>query len=114
MGGRAEVEDRLGTPATLNHLNLVRLALSAAAALVGDDTRHGNASPVTVAENSALMIKATPGAFMFLVGGSGPRLHVALPVAPELNFNDAAIPPGVAYGVPVVKAVASHRHRAYE
>ncbi|WP_114377276.1 M20 aminoacylase family protein [Elioraea thermophila] len=102
-GARAEVEYRRGTPATVNHPDQTRLALAAAADVVGEDAVDGAISPVTGAEDFALMLEARPGNFMFIGGGAGPDgtspgLHT-----PEFDFNDETIPLGVAYWVSVVE-----------
>ncbi|MDW8443195.1 MAG: M20 aminoacylase family protein [Acetobacteraceae bacterium] len=102
-GARAEVEWRRGTPATVNHPDQTRLALDAAAAIVGEEAVDSAIAPVTGAEDFALMLEARPGNFMFIGGGAGPDgtspgLHT-----PEFDFNDETIPLGVAYWVSVVE-----------
>jgi hippurate hydrolase len=100
-GATAEVEYRRGVPAVVNHEAQTKLAVEAAAALVGGASVGGHA-PVMGAEDFALMLQARPGAFMFIGSGAGhdgtsPNLHT-----PHFDFNDEIIPLGVAWWVGVV------------
>ncbi|MGX9961995.1 M20 aminoacylase family protein [Roseomonas sp. F4] len=110
-GCTAEVTYQRGVPALVNHAEQTELAISAAAALVGDKAVDANFPPVTGGEDFALMLEARPGAFMFLGGGSGPdgtspNLHT-----PHFDFNDAIIPMGVAYWVSVVDQELGQQRR---
>ena len=62
----------------------------------------GNAGLITGGEDFSLMLKARPGAFMFMgIGAGGPSsegLHT-----PTYDFNDDAIPHGVAYWLSLVQ-----------
>ena len=110
-GCTAEVTYQRGVPALVNHVEQTDLAISAAAALVGDAAVETSFPPVTGGEDFALMLEARPGAFMFIGGGSGPdgtspNLHT-----PHFDFNDAIIPMGVAYWVSVVDQELGQQRR---
>jgi len=102
-GCTAEVEYRRGVPATVNHDEQTEVAMSVAARLVGEERLDRAMTPVTGAEDFALMLEARPGNFMFIGAGAGPdgtspNLHT-----PHFDFNDAIIPLGVAYSVGLVE-----------
>lgn len=102
FGCSAEVEyNRRGT-ALVNHVEQTGIAVRAAAAVAGADRVTGNAGPITGGEDFSLMLKARPGAFMFMgIGAGGPSsegLHT-----PTYDFNDDAIPHGVAYWMSLVR-----------
>jgi hippurate hydrolase len=102
-GCTAEVEYRRGVPTTVNHDEQTEVAMSVAARLVGEERLDRAMTPVTGAEDFALMLEARPGNFMFIGAGAGPdgtspNLHT-----PHFDFNDAIIPLGVAYSVGLVE-----------
>jgi len=102
FGCTAEVVyDRRGE-AVVNHAEQTNVAIAAAADLAGSDKVEGNAPLITGGEDFSLMLKARPGAFMFMgIGAGGPSseaLHT-----PTYDFNDDAIPLGVGYWVSLVE-----------
>ncbi|TPG57695.1 amidohydrolase [Roseomonas nepalensis] len=102
FGCTAAVEyDRRGE-ALVNHAEQTDVAIAAAAALAGAEKVEGNAPLITGGEDFSLMLKARPGAFMFMgIGAGGPSsegLHT-----PTYDFNDDAIPLGVGYWVSLVE-----------
>lgn len=76
-------------------------ALQAAAQVFGPAGTDAECAPVTVAEDFARLLRHTPGNFAFLGNGadSWPLHH------PRYDFNDAALPYGVAYWVALVQTV---------
>jgi hippurate hydrolase len=102
FGCTAEVEYLRRGTALVNHAEQSEIALRAATAVVGADRSTGQAGPVTGGEDFSLMLKARPGAFMFMgIGAGGPSsegLHT-----PTYDFNDDAIPLGVQYWLSLVQ-----------
>ena len=102
FGCTAEVEYLRRGTALVNHAEQSDIALRAATAVVGADRTTGQAGPVTGGEDFSLMLKARPGAFMFMgIGAGGPSsegLHT-----PTYDFNDDAIPLGVSYWLSLVR-----------
>lgn len=101
-GATATFELRWGAPPVVNHDEQTEAAVAAAASLpgvvVGNDT-----PPVTGAEDFAVMLRARPGAFMFIGNGRiGERGGAALHT-PGYDFNDEIIPLGAAYWVSLVR-----------
>ncbi|MBB5688091.1 amidohydrolase [Roseomonas alkaliterrae] len=101
-GVTADVTYRRGTPATVNHPEQTEIAFRAARAVV-EEKAVTTISPVTGAEDFALMLEARPGAFMFLGAGTGPDGRSPEVHTPLYDFNDEIIPLGVAYWVSVVE-----------
>jgi hippurate hydrolase len=96
-GATAEVEARWDTLALFNHDAQTDVAVAAARALPGAQV-DADAPALTGGEDFSLMLRARPGAFMFL--GNGPKggaLHT-----PQYDFNDEIIPIGAAYWVSIV------------
>lgn len=87
-------------PATVNHPNETKLAIAAASAIVGVDNVITNVEPAMGAEDFAFMLRARPGAYIWLGAGNGANLH-----NPAYNFNDEVLTTGVAYFVEMVHQV---------
>ncbi len=103
MGGGAEVEYRLGYPATVNHRDQVIKALDAAARVAGAQQVDHDPAPVMGAEDFAYMLRAKPGAYIFLGAGSGEggrNLHQV-----SYDFNDEILPVGASYWASLVESV---------
>ncbi len=102
FGCSAEVEYLRRGTALVNHAEQVGIAAKAATVVAGAERVEDNADPVTGGEDFSLMLKARPGAFMFMgIGAGGPSsegLHT-----PTYDFNDDAIPHGVAYWLALVE-----------
>ena len=102
-GATATFKIAWGTTPLVNHPEQTVLAAAAAKGLVGDAAVTTDAKPVTGGEDFAFMLEAKPGAFIFVGNGMGkdgvmPGLHT-----PKYDFNDEAIPFGVAWWVSVVE-----------
>ncbi|NKE46245.1 amidohydrolase [Roseomonas frigidaquae] len=87
----------------VNHERETEVMAAAARAVAGEDGVDTATRPVTGGEDFAFMLKAKPGAFVFLGTGTAPdgtahALHSAL-----YDFNDAALPHGVAFWVSLVR-----------
>ena len=102
FGCTAEVFYGRHGEALVNHAEQTQVAIAAAATLAGAEKVEGNAPLITGGEDFSLMLKARPGAFMFMgIGAGGPSsegLHT-----PTYDFNDDAIPLGVGYWVSLVE-----------
>ncbi len=102
FGCTAEVEYiRVGVP-LVNHEENMKRAIKAAQAVVGEANVNQNRQPSMGGEDFAFMLLERPGAFIFLGindDETKPRqLH-----SPTYNFNDEAIPFGVAYWINLVQ-----------
>jgi hippurate hydrolase len=102
FGCTAEVEYiRVGT-ALVNHEEQTKRAIKAAQAVVGETNVDQNRQPSMGGEDFALMLLERPGAFIALGINDDKtkprRLH-----SPTYNFNDEAIPFGVAYWITLVQ-----------
>jgi amidohydrolase len=80
-----------------------RTALAAAAEAVGADRVDPDPAPVTAGEDFAYMMQDKPGAFVFLGNGAAADGEVHALHTPLYDFNDAALPHGVAYWVSLVQ-----------
>jgi hippurate hydrolase len=85
-------------PATRNHAAQTDFAASVAREIVGDDKVETDVAPVMGAEDFSFMLEARPGAFIFLGNGDSAGLH-----HPSYDFNDAALPYGMAYWARLVE-----------
>ncbi len=61
-------------------------------AVAGADNVFDNIKPVMGSEDFAFMLKRVPGAYVFIGNGDTAPVH-----HPAYDFNDEAIPYGVAY-----------------
>jgi hippurate hydrolase len=101
-GAGADVEiDWVAAP-LVNHDEQTDVAVAAAAAVAGAAAVDARLAPSGGGEDFAYMLEAKPGAFIFLGNGTdaegcGHGVHT-----PHYDFNDAAIPHGVAYWVSLV------------
>ena len=98
-GATASLHYTRGYPVTCNHPRETMTAERVAASLVGTDRVDGNTPPIMGAEDFSYMLEARPGAFVFIGNGDSAGLH-----HPAYDFNDAAIPIGIAYWVALVQA----------
>jgi amidohydrolase len=103
QGATATYEASWGMPPLVNHDEQTDVAVSAAAALVGEDAINANVAPTTGGEDFSMMLEARPGAFIFIgngVAAEGPThgLHT-----PMFDFNDDIIPLGSAYWMSLVQ-----------
>jgi hippurate hydrolase len=96
-GAAAELNYRRGYPPTVNHADEAMFAADIAAEICGDDQVDRNVSPTLGGEDFSYMLKAVPGAMVWLGNGSGDGtcyLHNA-----RYDFNDTALPYGVSFFV---------------
>jgi amidohydrolase len=101
FGCTAEVEYiRLGT-ALVNHEEQTKRAITAAEAVVGEANVDRNRDPSMGGEDFAFMLLERPGAFIFM--GISDETNIRHIHSPTYNYNDEAIPFGVAYWITLVQ-----------
>lgn len=87
-------------PATVNHPAQVEIAVAAARTVTDTTLVDADMQPTMAAEDFGFILRKVPGAFMFIGNGDSASLH-----NPKYDFNDEAIPFGVAYWVDLVKRI---------
>ncbi len=91
-GADYEVEYHRPYPVTINHDNAVELARQVTDRYLPAGFWHDNEEPSMGAEDFAYYLRKYPGAMLWLGMGEGsPALH-----APDFDFNDNALTPGIA------------------
>ena len=75
----------------------------AAASLVGEDQVEANAPPITGGEDFSDMLRAKPGAFIFIGNGVKPDGSHHAVHTPHYDFNDDILTLGAAYWVGLVR-----------
>lgn len=98
FGGDVELNYRRDCPVTFNHTEGTDLAIKVARNLVGPASVDENMRPRMGSEDFAYMLEARPGAIMYVGNGSTAALH-----NPGYDFNDEALPYGIAYWVNLVE-----------
>lgn len=98
MGCAAELDFMRGYPVTFNHAEQTRFAADVARSVVGADKVDDDHPPLMGAEDFSYMLNERPGCYIFLGNGDTPACH-----HPAYDFNDAAIPVGVAYWTRIVE-----------
>ncbi len=101
QGASAEVKMWWNATPLINAERETDIAVAAARALVGDAKVDDATTPVTGGEDFAYMMERKPGSLIFLGNGTGEDAHALH--TPKYNFNDAALPFGVAYWMGVVQ-----------
>jgi amidohydrolase len=92
FGAEASVDFRVIFAPLVNDLDHARSFADAAAELVGEDNVERNKPPANASEDFSFMLEKVPGAYINLGNGEdSAAVH-----NPAYNFNDAAIPYGVA------------------
>jgi hippurate hydrolase len=91
-GATATVTYKHMFPPVVNHGKQTAFAVDVARSLVGDENVNGTMEPLMGSEDFAFMLEARPGNIMLIGNGDGPSVHEA-----GYDFNDAAIPFGIAY-----------------
>jgi hippurate hydrolase len=91
------------TPPLVNTPDQVEVVARAARSVLGTEDVFTNLPPIAGGEDFALMLEATPGAFVFLGNGTAPDGTVHNVHAPQYDFNDEAISAGVALWVGLVR-----------
>ena len=95
MGGRADIEYKLGYPSTINTEREAAFAAKVGERVFGKNNVFTDAEPTMGGEDFSYMLQARPGAYVFLGQGGGPNncfLH-----NPGYDFNDDVIPLGAGY-----------------
>ena len=95
MGGRADIEYKLGYPSTINTEREAAFAAKVGERVFGKKNVFTDAEPTMGGEDFSYMLQARPGAYVFLGQGGGPNncfLH-----NPGYDFNDDVIPLGAGY-----------------
>ena len=98
-GAQATVNYYRSYPVTVNHGDQTGFAAQAASAIVGADQVDQACDPLMGGEDFAYMLEEKPGAYIFIGNGDTAGLH-----HPEYDFNDAALPLGVAYWAQLVES----------
>ncbi len=94
-GAEVEFSYRRGYPPTINHADEASFAADVAAEICGADKVDRNVAPSLGGEDFSYMLRARPGAMMWLGNGPGEggcQLHNA-----RYDFNDAALPVGASF-----------------
>ena len=98
LGATAEVRVNRGYPVTRNHAAQVPACVAAASAVVGADNVEAAVQPMMGAEDFSYMLNKRPGVFVFIGNGESAGLHNS-----AYDFDDAALPHGIAYWVGLVE-----------
>ena len=94
-----KLDFRRNYPVTVNHDAETEFAAGVAAAIAGKTSVDRDMAPMMGGEDFSYMLKARPGAFIFMGNGDTAGLH-----HPAYDFNDEAIPHGVSYWVKLTEA----------
>ena len=97
-GISANIDYRRSYPPTINPPAQTDFAASVARQIVGPERVLTEAPPVMGAEDFSFMLEARPGAFIWLGNGDSAALH-----HPAYDFNDSALPYGMAYFAGIVE-----------
>jgi amidohydrolase len=89
-------------PVTFNHDAETDLAIAAMSAVVGRENVDDKIKPTMGAEDFAFMLKRLPGAYVFMGNGDSAPVH-----HPAYDFNDEAIPYGVAFWAEIARRALS-------
>ena len=98
FGAEVEYKYYRSVPVTVNHAEETDLAIAASRSLVGNSSVDDKLRVTMGAEDFGYMLKARPGAFIFIGNGPTASLHNA-----AYDFNDEAIPYGIGYWVNLVE-----------
>jgi hippurate hydrolase len=85
-------------PPTVNHPEEAALCLRVARELLGADAVNDNPRPAMGSEDFAWMLRARPGAYVWIGNGNG-SVGGCMVHNPGYDFNDAILPTGAAYWV---------------
>ncbi len=99
FGATADIAFRRGYPVTVNAVAQTDFAASVAKSVAGDERVNDKADGTMGGEDFAYMLKARPGAYIFMGNGDSTQLHTD-----TYDFNDEAIPVGVSYWARLVEA----------
>jgi hippurate hydrolase len=98
-GAKATVAYRRMYPPTVNHVRETSFAIAAARAVAGEAQVDAEVEPLMGSEDFAFMLEECPGHIMLIGNGDTAGVH-----DPLYDFNDAAIPHGVAYFVELIES----------
>jgi len=104
-GASAALDFRRTYPATVNHPREAEFAAQVADGIVGVDHVVRGAEPSLGAEDFAFMLRARPGAYLFIGNGDGSHRGVGHGAGPctlhntSYDFNDELIPIGASFWV---------------
>ncbi|WP_405236414.1 M20 aminoacylase family protein [Lentisalinibacter orientalis] len=110
FGATAETTYHRTYPPTVNTPDEAEIAARAAAAVAGAGNVHRDLPPTMGGEDFAFMLEEKPGCYLWLGNGPGEggcMLHNA-----RYDFNDEALPIGVAYWVSLVGELLGRAERA--
>lgn len=91
---KIEVEFRRNYPVTFNHADETVFAGDIATDIAGEAQVTRDMPPIMGGEDFSYMLRARPGAFVFIGNGDTANLH-----HPAYDFNDEVIPAGISYWV---------------
>ena len=91
-GAKASVAYKRMYPPTVNHVRETLFAVNVAKALVGETNVSAELAPLMGSEDFSFMLEERPGNIMLIGNGDTASVH-----DPRYDFNDAAIPYGIAY-----------------
>jgi amidohydrolase len=108
-GAEAEVEFRWNYPPTVNHAAEAEFVATVLDDVVGRDNVLRSIEPTMGSEDFAYMLKARPGAYVFIGNGDGSHrsaghgLGPCMLHNPSYDFNDELIPLGATFWVRLVE-----------
>lgn len=97
-GTRIDLDYDPNYPVTVNHAAETAFAIEAASAVAGRTRVVGDMAPLMIGEDFSYMLRARPGAFVFIGNGTSANLH-----SDEYDFNDDVIPHGISYWVRIAE-----------
>ncbi len=98
MGCKVEIDYERGYPVTFNHADQTNFAAGVAGSVVGAANVNLEVPPTMGSEDFSFMLEERPGSYIFMGNGDTAGLH-----HPAYDFNDKAIPVGVAYWTKIVE-----------
>jgi amidohydrolase len=98
-GATATVNYKRMYPPTINHSRQTEFAVGVARSLVGEGNVDAKRKPLMGSEDFAFMLEERPGNIMLIGNGNSAGVH-----DPAFDFNDAALPFGLAYFVRLIEA----------
>jgi amidohydrolase len=101
FGCSADINYRRGYPVTVNSPDETDYAAEVATQIAGPDRVDADIDASMGGEDFSYMLKARPGAYIFLGNGNSSDLHTD-----TYDFNDEIIPVGVSYWVRLVESAS--------
>ena len=101
---KVDFEYHRGYPVTFNHAGQTDFVTSATKQVFGSDAIDTDIQPMMGSEDFSYMLEERPGAYIFMGNGDSAGLH-----NPAYEFDDAAIPVGVAYWASLVEIAMPRR-----